>query len=48
MESNSGSYSDNLFPRERDITFSYISSGETRLWLKDSKSGITGHCKKDF
>ena len=29
-----GSHADDLFPRERDITFSYISSRETCLWLK--------------
>lgn len=25
---------DDLLPRERDMSFSYISSRETRLWLK--------------
>ena len=29
-----GSHADDLFPRERDMAFSYISSVETRLWLK--------------
>ncbi len=29
-----GSHADDLFPRERDMTFSYISSRETCLWLK--------------
>ena len=29
-----GSHADDLFPRERDMAFSYSSSRETRLWLK--------------